>query len=69
MFANADTAEAKVQVKLVRSLIGSTKPQLATARALGLRKIGDVSIQPDNAATKGKVRVLAHLLEVEGGAG
>jgi large subunit ribosomal protein L30 len=69
MFAKADMAEAKVRVKLVRSLIGSTKPQLATARALGLRKIGDVSIQPDNAATKGKVRVLAHLLEVEGGAG
>ena len=59
----------QVTLKLVKSLIGGTKPQLATARALGLRKIGDVTVQPDNAATKGKVRVLAHLLEVkEGGA-
>ena len=62
-------AEQKLQVKLVKSLIGSTKPQLATARALGLRKIGDVTIQPDNAATKGKLRVLAHLIQVtDGGA-
>ena len=60
--------QGTLQVKLVKSLIGSTKPQLATAQALGLRKIGDVSVQPDNAATKGKVRVLAHLLEVKGGA-
>ena len=59
----------QVTVKLVKSLIGSTKPQLATARALGLGRIGDVTIQPDNAATKGKIRVLAHLLQVsEGGA-
>jgi large subunit ribosomal protein L30 len=62
-------SQGTLQIKLVKSLIGSTKPQLATAQALGLRKIGDVTVQPDNAATKGKVRVLAHLLEVtEGGA-
>ena len=34
---------ADIQVKLVKSLIGSTKPQIATAHALGLHKIGDVS--------------------------
>ncbi len=55
---------ADIQVKLVKSLIGSTKPQIATARALGLHKIGDVTVQPDNAATMGKVRKLAHLVEV-----
>jgi ribosomal protein L30 len=61
--------QGTLRVKLVKSLIGSTKPQLATAQALGLKRIGDVSDQPDNAATKGKLRVLAHLLEVtEGGA-
>ncbi len=62
---------ADLQVKLVKSLIGSTKPQLATANALGLHRIGDVTIQPDNDATKGKIRKLSHLLEVtevEGGA-
>ena len=55
---------ANIQVKLVKSLIGSTKPQIATARALGLHKIGDVTVQPDNAATQGKVRKLAHLVVV-----
>ena len=55
---------ANIQVKLVKSLIGSTKPQIATARALGLQKIGDVTVQPDNAASQGKVRKLAHLVEV-----
>ena len=55
---------ADLQVKLVKSLIGSTKPQIATATALGLHRIGDVSVQPDNAATQGKIRKLAHLLEV-----
>ena len=58
-----------VTIKLKKSLICSTKPQLATARALGLRKIGDITIQPNNPATQGKIRVLRHLLEIkEGGA-
>ena len=60
-------AEKTIAVKLVKSLIGSKKNQLATAKALGLRKIGDVSQQPDNAATQGKLRVLAHLVEVTNG--
>ena len=61
---------ADIQVKLVKSLIGSTKPQIATARALGLQKIGDVTVQPDNAATQGKVKKISHLVETseQGGA-
>ena len=55
---------ADIQVKLVKSLIGSTKPQIAPAHALGLHKIGDVSVQPDNAATQGKVRKISHLIAV-----
>ena len=54
---------ANIKVKLVKSLIGSKKDQIATAYALGLRKIGDVSIQPDNAATEGKIKKIAHLIE------
>lgn len=51
-------------VKLVKSLIGVKKDQIATAHALGLRKIGDVSTQPVNEATKGKVAKIIHLIEV-----
>ncbi len=53
-----------IKVKLVRSLIGSKKDQIATAHALGLRKIGDESTQPNNPQTQGKVRKIAHLIEV-----
>ena len=55
---------AEVKVKLVKSLIGCKKDQIATAQSLGLRKIGDVSVQPDNAATKGKINKIGFLLEV-----
>ncbi|MEG0978991.1 MAG: 50S ribosomal protein L30 [Oscillospiraceae bacterium] len=61
--AKAQSKEA-VQVKLVKSLIGSKKDQIATAHALGLHKIGDVSSQPNNPQTQGKVRKISHLIEV-----
>ena len=53
-----------LQVKLTRSLIGAKKEQIATAKALGLNKIGHVTVQPDNDATKGKVAKIIHLVEV-----
>ena len=56
---------ACLKVKLVKSTIGSKKDQIATVEALGLRKLGDESIQPDNASTKGKVAKIIHLIEVE----
>jgi len=56
-----------VNIKLVKSLIGSKVNQLETAKTLKLRRIGDVSVQPNNAATQGKIRVLAHLIEVTAG--
>ena len=33
--------------------------------ALGLKKIGDVSEQPDNAATKGKIAQISYMIKVE----
>lgn len=56
-----------LNVKLVKSLNGRTKDQIATANSLGLRKIGDASQQPDNDATKGKVKKISHLIEVTEG--
>ena len=55
---------AQLKVKLVKSLIDSKKDQIATAQALGLRKIGDETVQPDNPQTKGKVAKIIHLIEV-----
>ena len=54
----------KVTIKLKKSLIGYKNDQIATAYSLGLRKIGDVTVQPNNAQTKGKVAKIIHLVEV-----
>ena len=55
---------ACLKVKLIKSTIGSKKDQIATAEALGLHKIGDEKIQPDNAQTRGKINKISHLVEV-----
>ncbi len=55
---------ADMKIKLVKSLIGTKKDQIATANSLGLRKIGDVTVQPDNAQTRGKIHKIGFLLEV-----
>ena len=52
------------KITLAKSLIGSKKDQIATAHALGLKKPGDVTVQPDNAQTKGKINKISHLVEV-----
>lgn len=51
-------------IKLVKSLIGRKKDQIATANSLGLKKVGDVSVQPENKATLGKIQKISHLVEV-----
>jgi len=55
---------ADYKIKLIRGFQGRKDDQIATAHSLGLRKIGDVTIQPDNAATKGKIKKISHLVEV-----
>ena len=53
------------QIKLVKSLSGRKKDQVATANSLGLKKVGDVTVQPENAATLGKIQKISHLVEVQ----
>jgi len=60
----ANNAENVLNIKLVKSLIACKPNQIRVANSLGLRKIGDVTVQPDNAATQGKVAKIAHLIEV-----
>jgi large subunit ribosomal protein L30 len=55
----------KIRVKLVRSLIGALPKQRATARALGLRKIGSSREHESSPVIKGMVNVVAHLVTVE----
>ena len=53
------------KITLSKSLIGCKKDQIATANSLGLKKIGDSTVQPDNAATNGKINKIVHLVNVE----
>ena len=55
---------ANLTIKLVKSLNGRLDKQVATANSLGLRKIGDVTVQPDNDQTRGKIAKIAYLLQV-----
>lgn len=55
---------ANLKIKLVRGFQGRKDDQIATALSLGLRKIGNEVIQQDNAATKGKIKKISHLVEV-----
>ncbi len=53
-----------LKIKLVKGFIHKKDNQIATAISLGLRKIGMETIQPDNAATRGKIATIAHMVEV-----
>ena len=55
---------ANLKIKLVKSLNGRRVKQIATAESLGLRKIGDVTIQPDNTQTRGKIAKIGFMLQV-----
>ena len=56
---------ANLKLTLVKSLNGRLERHIATANSLGLRKIGQVSIQPDNTQTRGKIAKIGYLLKVE----
>ena len=53
------------KVTLVKSLIASKPNQRATAKSLGLTKIGDSIVHEDNAVLAGKIKVISHLVKVE----
>ena len=58
-----------LKVELVKSLNGRLEKHIATAASLGLRKIGDATVQPDNEQTRGKIAKIGYLLQIteEGG--
>ena len=55
---------AKLNVKLVKSLNGRLDKHIATANSMGLRRIGDTSVQPDNDQPRGKIAQIGYLLQV-----
>ncbi|MDO5014741.1 MAG: 50S ribosomal protein L30 [Clostridia bacterium] len=59
------TKEKKLKIELKKSFIAGTKQQESVANSLGLKKIGDTTVQPDNPATRGKIRKINHLVSIE----
>ena len=54
----------KINVKLVKSLIGATTSQVKVAAALGLRKTNQVKEHYETPVVKGMINKISHLLEV-----
>ncbi len=55
----------QIRVTLVKSTIGAIPKQKATAKSLGLNKIGDSIVHNDDSVIAGKIKVISHLVKVE----
>ncbi|MGM9973045.1 MAG: 50S ribosomal protein L30 [Clostridiaceae bacterium] len=56
---------AKLKITLVKSLIGRKDSHIATANALGLKKIGKTVEHEDTPQIKGMINKIDYLLKVE----
>ena len=55
---------ANLKIKLVKSLSGRNVKHIATANSLGLHKIGNETVQPDNPQTRGQIAKIGYLVAV-----
>lgn len=56
--------DSQLQIKQIRSQIGTKPKHRGTLRALGLRGIGSCRIQPDRPEIRGMIARVAHLVSV-----
>ncbi len=54
-----------LKITLVKSPIGAIPKQRATVKAMGLTKMQKTVEMPDNAATRGMIQKVKHLVKVE----
>ena len=55
----------KLKITLVKSTIGAIPKHRKTVEALGLKKVNKTVEMPDNAATRGQIQQIRHLIKVE----
>ena len=55
----------KLKITLVKSIIGAIPKHKATVEALGLKKLNKTVEMPDNAAVRGMIEQVRHLVKVE----
>lgn len=58
-------SDKKLKVTYVRSAIGYNKKQSKILEALGLTKLGQTRLLPDNASIRGSLFHVKHLVKVE----
>ena len=59
-------AEQKMlKITWVKSPIGAVPKHRATVQSMGLRKLNKTIVLPDNAATRGQIQQIRHLIKVE----
>ena len=58
-------ADKKLKVTYTKSSIGFNKNQAKVLEALGLTKLNDTNILPDNASVRGAIFKVQHLVSVE----
>lgn len=56
---------ARLKITLIRSLSKAREAQIATVKALGLKKIGSSVEQNDNPQIRGMINKVSHLVSVE----
>ena len=54
-----------VKVTLIKSLISCKPNQIATAKSLGLTRIGNSIVLKNDQVLAGKIKVISHLVKVE----
>lgn len=55
----------KLKITLVKSTISAIPKHRKTVEALGLKKLNKTVEMPDNAATRGQIQQIRHLVKVE----
>ena len=56
---------ANLKITLVKSTIGAVPKHKKNVEALGLKKVNKTVELPDNAATRGMIKQVQHLVKVE----
>lgn len=56
---------AKLRITLLKSLIGRKNDHIATAHALGLKRINNVAELEDTVEVKGMINKVSYLVRVE----
>ncbi len=56
---------SKLRITYTKSMIGYAQDQKATVKSLGLSRLGQSVIKPDNPSIRGMIFKVSHLVQVE----